>query len=169
MQNISVRSLLLQGVNYTLFMALVWYFSFNPPYQQLAEDEAVVTLAFGHAAKRVAECTVLSQEELNELAPNMRKPMDCPRERSPVTIELQLDGELVAKEVIRAPGLYQDQSIDIYRNIEVPHGEHLLSVWMNDDINVEGPTFRFEETVSLQPAQRLVLSFDSTKNGFTVD
>ena len=169
MQNISARSILLQVVNYTLFMGLVWYFSFNPPYRQLAEDHAVVTLAFGHAAKRVSECTVLSQEELNKLAPNMRKPMDCPRERSPVTIELRLDGNLVTREVIKAPGLYQDQSMDVYRNVNVPRGEHLLSVWMNDDVNAEGPTHQFEKSVSLQPAQRLVLSFDSTNNRFTVD
>ena len=168
-QKINARSILLQIVNYTLFMGLVWYFSFNPPYRQLAEDKAVVTPAFGHAAKRIYECNVLSQEELNKLAPNMRKPMDCPRERSPVTIELRLDGELAAREVIRAPGLYQDQSVDVYRNIKLPRGEHVLSVWMNDDVNAEGPTYQFEQSVSLQPAQRLVLSFDANKNGFTVD
>lgn len=169
MQKISIRSILLQIVNYSVFMGLVWFFSFNPPYRQLAKDNAVVTLAFGHAAKRVSECNVLSQEELNKLAPNMRKPMDCPRERSPVTIELRLDGELAAREVIKSPGLYQDQSVDIYRNIKVPRGEHLLSVWMNDDVNAEGPTYQFEKSVSLQPAQRLVLSFDPKKNGFSVD
>ena len=62
MQKINTRSILLQIGNYTLFMGLVWYFSFNPPYRQLAEDSAVVTLAFGHAAKRISECNVLSQE-----------------------------------------------------------------------------------------------------------
>ena len=155
--------------NYTLFMAMVWYFSFQPPYRQLSENDAMVTLAFGHAAQRVAECTVLSQEELNKLAPNMRKPMDCPRERSPVTIELRLNGELAAREVLQAPGLYQDQSVDIYRNVKVPQGDHLLSIWMNDDVNVDGPTFEFEQSVNLQSAQRLVVSFDPNKNGFTVN
>ena len=169
LRNVSVRSLLLQVVNYTLFMAIVWYFSFQPPYRQLAEDSAVVTLAFGHAAQRITECTVLSQEELNKLAPNMRKPMDCPRERSPVTIELRLDGELAAREVLKAPGLYQDQSVHVYRSVKVPQGEHLLSVWMNDDVNVNGPTFEFEQSVTLQPAQRLVVSFDPNKNNFSVN
>lgn len=169
LRKVNPRSLLLQVVNYTLFMAMVWYFSFQPPYRQLAEDNAVVTLAFGHAAKRVAECSVLSQEELNKLAPNMRKPMDCPRERSPVTIELRLDGELAAREVLQAPGLYQDQSVDVYRSVKVPRGEHQLSVWMNDDVNVDGPTYEFEQSVTLQPAQRLVVSFDPNKNGFSVN
>ena len=164
-----VGSLLLQAVNYTAFMAMVWYFSFSPPYRQLAENNAVLTLAFGHAAKRVSECNILSQEELLKLAPNMRKPMDCPRERSPVSIELRLDGEIAVQDVIEAPGLYQDQSIDVYRNIKVPHGEHRLAVWMNDDVNVDGPTYHFEQTVNLRPAQRLVLTFDASKEGFSVD
>ena len=46
LRNVNVRSLLLQVVNYTLFMAIVWYFSFQPPYRQLAEDSAVVTLVW---------------------------------------------------------------------------------------------------------------------------
>ena len=163
------KSLILQAVNYTLFMAMVWYFSFNPPYTQLENEEAVVTLAFGHAAKRVSECNIISPEELAKLAPNMRKPMDCPRERSAVTIELRLDGKLAVQEVFEAPGLYKDQSVDIYRNIQVPQGEHLLSVWMNDDVNVKGPTYRFEQTVRLQPMQRLVLRFDANKNEFSVN
>lgn len=162
-------SLLLQALNYAVFMAMVWYFSFSPSYRQLAEDKAVVTLAFGHAAQRVSECNVLSQEELMKLAPNMRKPMDCPRERSPITVELQVDGEVAIRDIFDAPGIYQDQSVDVYRNVKVPHGEHRLSVWMNDDVNVDGPTYRFERTVNLQPAQRFVVTFDANKNGFSVN
>ena len=162
-------SLLLQAVNYTVFMVMVWYFSFSPPYRQLAEEEAVITLAFGHAAKRVSECTVLSQEELEKLAPNMRKPMDCPRERAPVTVELRLNDELAIQDVYQSPGLYQDQSVDVYRNVKVRHGEHRLSVWMNDDVNVQGHTYQFEQTVMLRPAQRLVVTFDANKDGFSVN
>lgn len=169
MSGLKVKPLLLQALNYTAFMAMVWYFSFSPPYRQLAEDKAVVTLAFGHAAKRVAECTVLSQEELQKLAPNMRKPMDCPRQRSPVTIELRVNGTIEVEDTLQAPGLYQDQSVDVYRNVKVPHGEHRLSIWMNDDVNVDGPTYHFEQTVKLRPAQRLVVSFDAKINGFSVN
>jgi hypothetical protein len=169
LRKLSFRSALLQVVNYAVFMSIVWYFSFQPPYRQLSEGDAVVTLAFGHAAQRIGECKKLSQEELNKLAPNMRKPEDCPRERSPVTIELRLDGELAAREVLEAPGLYRDQSVDVYKSVKVPHGRHSLSVWMNDDVNVEGPTFRFEDTIVLKPAQRLVVTFNQNEAGFSVN
>lgn len=169
MKKLKPLNLLLQALNYTVFMAMVWYFSFSPPYRQLTDDEAVVTLAFGHAGKRIAECSVMSPEELEKLAPNMRKPMDCPRERSPVSLELRVDDELAIKEVFDAPGLYQDQSIDVYRDIKVASGEYRLSIRMNDDVGVDGPTHRFERSVSLRPAQRLVVSFDAKENGFTVE
>ena len=68
--------------------------------------------------------SAINQEELSKLAPNMRKVMDCPRQRSPVTVELRLDGEPEIEDVFQAPGLYQDQSIDVYRNVKVAIGEH---------------------------------------------
>ncbi len=169
MTEIKPTKLLLQVVNYTIFMAMVWFFSIKPPFQQLRADQAVVTLAFGHAAKVVAQCKRLSAEELAKLAPNMRKPMDCPRERSPVNIELKLDGNVVVKDVLNAPGLYQDQGVDYYQNIRVPAGTHTLAVWMNDDVNTSGPTYQHEQTVSLSPAQRLVVTFDAKGEGFSVN
>jgi hypothetical protein len=158
----------LQALNYTLFMLLVWYFSAAPPYTQLTPDQAVVTVAFSHAGERREECRQLSQEELARLPPNMRAPMDCPRERSPVTVELLLDGELLIEEVARAPGLYSDLGIDVYRTAKVPVGEHTLAVRMNDNVRVEGPTYTHEKTVTLEPGQLLVVDFNSETGSFII-
>jgi len=158
----------LQALNYTLFMLLVWYFSAAPPYTQLTPDQAVVTVAFAHAGKRREECRQLSQEELAKLPPNMRAPMDCPRERSPVTVQLLLNGELLIEEVAHAPGLYNDLGIDVYRSAKVPVGKHTLAVRMNDNARVEGPTHTHEETVTLEPAQLLVIDFNSETGSFIV-
>lgn len=158
----------LQAFNYALFMALVWYFSFSPPFRRLAPDQAVVTLAFAHAGERREECRTLSAEELARLPPNMRLQTDCPRERSPVTVELLLDGELAIEEVAEAPGLYEDQGVDIYRSIKVPAGEYRLQVKMNDNVRVEGPTHTHEQIVTLTPAQLLLVDFDSDTHEFVV-
>ena len=77
---------LLQAINYSVFMGLIWYFATAPSFQILAEDEALITIAFAHAGALREPCRKLSYEELAELPPNMRKPEECPRERSPVTI-----------------------------------------------------------------------------------
>jgi hypothetical protein len=158
----------LQVLNYAVFMLVVWYFSAAPSYTQLQPDQAVVTVAFSHAGKRLEECRQLSQEELAKLPPNMRAPMDCPRERSPVTVQLLLDGELLIDEVAKAPGLYNDLGIDVYRSAKVPVGEHALAVKMNDNARVEGPTHTHEQTVTLDPAQLLVIDFNSDTGSFIV-
>ena len=82
---------LLQAFNYFVFMALIWYFATEPSIRILAEDEAMITIAFAHAGELREPCRKLSNEELQKLAPNMRKLDDCPRERSPVLIEVMLD------------------------------------------------------------------------------
>ncbi|MFQ5644957.1 MAG: hypothetical protein ACE5FQ_14865 [Thiogranum sp.] len=158
----------LQILNYTLFMLLVWYFSAAPPYTQLQPDQAVITVAFAHAGERVEECRKLSGEELTRLPPNMRAPMDCPRERSPVKVRLLLDGKPLLEEVARAPGLYSDLGVDIYRTAKVPAGEHTLAVQMNDNVRVEGPTYSHEETVILEPTQLLVVDFNSDTGKFII-
>ncbi len=160
--------LLLQGINYSVFMALVWYFSIYPVYHRLNPDEAMLTLAFGHTAQHVKECHRRSPEELAKLPPNMRKPVDCPRERSPVTVELYLDDRLLIQETHESPGLFHDQAVNVFRSVKVPAGRHRLRAWLNDDLNVEGPTYRLEQDIELTPAQLLLVGFDSRRGGFFV-
>ena len=160
--------LILQVLNYAVFMALVWYFSAAPSYRQLAEDQAVVTLAFSHAGERREECRTLSQEELLKLPPNMRLPADCPRERSPVRVELFLDDELAISEIAKAPGLYEDQGVDIFRKVKVRVGTHDLRVQMNDNVRIEGPTYTHQQQVELEPAQMLVVDFKKDAGEFIV-
>ncbi|MCO6411360.1 MAG: hypothetical protein J5I92_01325 [Thiogranum sp.] len=158
----------LQALNYAVFMLLVWYFSVAPPYTHLSPDQAVITVAFAHAGERREACRELSAEELARLPPNMRAPMDCPRERSPVSVDLLVDGERVIDEVHTAPGLYNDLGVDIYRSAKVSAGEHRLVVHMNDNARVEGPTHVHEETVVLEPAQHLVINFNSDTREFFI-
>ena len=92
----------LQIFNYLIFIMVVWYFSIKPPYHQLEDDQAVIVLSFTHATKIREACHKLSQEELMKLAPNMRLPTNCPRERSPLNLELYLDGMQKKKGIIPA-------------------------------------------------------------------
>jgi len=158
----------LQVLNYSIFMFLVWYFSAAPPYRQLAAEQAVITVAFAHAGERREECRTLTAEELARLPPNMRAPMDCPRERSPVKVTLLLDGELLIDEVVNPPGLYNDLGVDVYHRAKVSAGEHRVKVEMNDNVRVEGPTYTHEETVVLEPAQLLVVNFNSETGKFFI-
>lgn len=157
---------ILQIFYYTVFMVVVWYFSIKPAYHQLDDDQAVITLSFTHTTKIREACRKLTQEELSKLAPNMRLSMDCPRERSPLSLELYLDDKLATEATLQPPGFRKDQNVNIFRRIKVKEGEHMLRVWMNDDVNVKGATYEHEQKVILKPEQQLLIDFDAGSGGF---
>lgn len=158
---------LLQAFNYAVFMALVWYFATRPAITLINDDEAVITIAFAHAGQTREPCRRLTQEELNKLAPNMRKPEDCPRERSPVTIEARLDDELFYRDSLPPPGLFGDGGVDVFHRVKVDAGAHRLSLKMNDSVRIDGFNHEFEREVNIAPAQILLVSFDVNK-GFVL-
>ena len=158
---------LLQAFNYTIFMALIWYFATSPSIRILAEDEAVITIAFGHAGELREPCRKLSYEELAKLPPNMRKPEECPRERSPVVIEASLDGKTIYNKSLQPPGIFKDGIVNVYHSDRIPAGIHHVEIKMDDSVRKEGFNHRFEQDINIKPAQILLVNFDSQK-GFVI-
>jgi len=154
---------LLQAVNYTVFMALIWYFSTSPSIQLIKKDESLLTIAFAHAGKIREPCHKLTQAELMALPPNMRKPEDCPRERSPIIIEAKLDGELIYKQTMQPPGIFRDGSVDIYFSKKIPAGKHRFEIKMDDSVREPGFDYTFEQSIDIQPAHILLVEFDPLK------
>ena len=122
-----------QGLLYALFALIIGFFSNWPPYRHLAPDQALIKLSFSHHGKPVAECRQRSPEELAKLPPNMRAPMDCPRERSPVTVEIDLDGAPAFRHVAAPSGLSSDGASTVYQRFLVAAGEHRVAVRLKDD------------------------------------
>jgi hypothetical protein len=158
------RAIVLQVPAYVAFAAFVGYFSASPPYQHLAPDKAVVKLSFSHAGERRQECRKRTAEELAKLAPNMRAEMDCPRERSDVKVEVEMDGRILYEIVARPTGFKSDLPSTVYRRLEVPAGTHSFKARLAD-----GPDGAFrhhgEATVTLAPGRVLVIDF-VTGSGF---
>ena len=154
-----------QVVAYALFAAFIGYFSSAPPYRHLAPDRAVVKLSVSHAGERKQECRTRTPEELAKLAPNMRAQLDCPRERSDVRVELEMDGRVLALVEARPSGLRNDLPSTIYRRMEVPAGRHAFRARLADTATGE---FRHqgEVTVDLAPGRVLVVDFVASKGGF---
>lgn len=157
----------LQAINYSFFMAVIWYFSSSPSYRQLAEDTSIITVSFVHAGEIKEPCQRRTQEELMALAPNMRAPMDCSRERSPLVIEIALDGTQIYAESAEAPGYYKDSGVDIYHSVKVPAGSHHLSIKMDDSVLKEGFNYTFEQDVEIAPAQIMQVGFVPVR-GFSI-
>jgi hypothetical protein len=157
-----------QALLYGVFAAAIGVFSRWPPYQHLAPDQALLKLSFSQPGKPVSECRRATEEELAKLPPNMRAPMRCPRERSPITVEVDVDGRTALRRVAQPSGLSRDGASALYQRMQLPAGEHRIAVRLNDDVRVSGFNHTREATVTLQPAQILVIDFDPEKGGITL-
>ena len=156
---------LAQALLYVPFLAIIGYFSTSPAYHHLAPGEALIRLSISHAAQRKVECRERTPEELAKLAPNMRAPLDCPRERSPVTVELELDGQLVVQAVAPPSGLTRDGASTIYRRLPVAAGTHRIVARLRDRASGDFNYAR-EVELELRPGRVLVIDFHAAKGGF---
>ena len=157
-----------QFVTYAAFAAGIGLFSVWPEYQMLQENDALVSVTFSHAAKRVGECRQLTQEELNELPPNMRRPNSCPRERHPMYIELRTDGEVILATTLLPSGLWSDGKANVYSRTTVSAGTHQLFVGMNDSGSTDSFDYEHSAEVEIFSGQNLVVDFDGLSNTFVI-
>ncbi|MBF0152383.1 MAG: hypothetical protein HQL64_01395 [Magnetococcales bacterium] len=160
-------SYLFQAVAYGLFCWVIYYFSTSPAYHYLKKGDAELRLAFKHTAALREPCRKRTPEELQNLPPNMRTPMLCSRERSPVIVELEMDGKVLARSTFPPPGLHDDGSAFVYAKFPVPSGNHLLTVRMDDSVATPGFEFQVSQQQELQAGQLLVIGFDDTAQTFT--
>ena len=154
-----------QGIAYVLFGALVGYFSVAPAYSPIPTDAAVVTLSFAHSGKRVEACRERTAEELAKLPPNMRSPMECSRERSPVVVRFAVDGEVRYDRTLQPSGFSSDGTSYAYAKSFLPAGLHTLTLYLNDDIHHPGGVYEHNVEVDIKPYQILVIEFDP-RSGF---
>jgi len=158
-----------QAVLYGLFAAAIGVFSQWPPYRHLGADEALVKVSFSRVGKPVGECRTLGAEELARLPPNMRQSTVCPRERSPVTVKVAIDGRTVLDRTAQPGGVARDGAAALYERLVVPAGEHRVAVQFSDDARARQTPYVREATVTLAPGQVLVIDFDAAKGGITLN
>jgi len=158
-----------QAVMYGLFIAFIGYFASAPAYVFMEPDVALVKLTFSHAGKRMQPCRERTAEELAAMPSHLRKKRDCPRERSPLDVEMELDGQLIYRATMPPGGMSRDLASPIYERIRLPAGEHRLQLRMRDDIHSEDFNYILDEFVTLQPAQILVIDFDSEHGKFQLE
>jgi len=157
-----------QAALYALFALALGVFSHWPPYRHLPDDQALIKVSFTHSGKPVGDCRPMTEAELGKLPPNMRAPMKCPRERSPVTVELDIDGVTVLRRSAPPSGLSRDGASAVYQRLQVRAGEQRLSVRMNDDARHPGFAYQKEAVIWPAPAPILVIDFDAENGGITL-
>lgn len=157
-----------QGVLYGLFGLAIGVFSQWPVYQPIQPDEAVIKISVSRVGKPVGECRKLSAEEIERLPPNMRRTEECPRERSPLDMRVQLNGQEVLQRVAQPSGLSKDGAASIYERLVVPAGVHDMQVSLSDDVRPGAVSYERQASVTLVPGQVLVIDFDASQGGIVL-
>ncbi len=157
-----------QAVLYALFAGFVGYFSTAPAYRHLEEGQGLLRLSFSHPGQFVADCRARTPEELAKLPPQLRAQQDCPRERSPVRVRVELDGAPLYDESFAPAGLRRDGAASGYRRLPIAAGEHQLRVQVNDDQRIQGFTHEREQAVTVRPGQVVLIDFAGEQGGVLI-
>ncbi|NNG04298.1 MAG: hypothetical protein HKM95_09390, partial [Inquilinus sp.] len=157
-----------QAVLYIAVAAVLGYLSVGPSYTHFPPDKAMVRLSIAHGADRRGECRELSLDERQQLAPNMRVPMVCPRERLPVHVEIDLDGEPLYVADLAPTGLSGDGPSRANKAFVVAPGRHMMSMRLRDTARTNGFDYDRTVEVELAPQQHLVIDFRPDIGGFTI-
>lgn len=155
-----------QGLFYMLFAGSIGYLSSSPAYTHLPADETLIKLSFSHAGQHKGACRERTPEELAKLPSYQRKATTiCPRERSNVVVELEMDGKQIYHVILVPAGFSHSGVSNIYRRITVKAGTHTLKARLKDD---EGDDFNYvrEEKVNLAAGRILVIDFKAETGGF---
>lgn len=166
--NIHPLRWLAQVALYAAFAAGIALFSQWPPHRPLGADQALLKISFLHHGQRLQACVEQTLEELAKLPPNMRAPTRCPRERAPVTIEVDLDGVALYRETAAPAGLSRDGAASVYRSIPVAAGVHRVQVRLRDSARASGFDFEHDALVQFAPLQVRVVDFSAEQGGITL-
>lgn len=156
----------LQALAYLGFVAVVGYLSASPAYQYAAADMAAVKLSLSHAADRVEPCVQLTPEQIAELAPNMRRAERCERERLPLTVRLEVDGELLAQIEAPPSGLWNDGPASVYERFAVEPGRHRITAKLRQSARPDGWDYAHSEDVTLVAGRYFTITFRAETGGF---
>jgi hypothetical protein len=151
---------------YAAIMAVLGYFSDTPAYRHFPVDEALMKVALVHGGQSKGGCREPTPEELEKLAPNMRRKLICERERLPVTVELELDGKVVFSGILKPTGLRSDGPARLYESFPVPIGPHAVAARLRDSDRAEGFDYEGRTEVVLRPGELFVVQFRTESGGF---
>lgn len=159
-------SKLMQVVLYVVFAVFVGYLSASPAYQYADSSKTTVKLSLSHAANRVKPCVKLTPDQINQRATNKQKIDSCERARLPVTVELEVDGEVRFRQVAPPTGLWDDGAASIYERFEIESGVHAVTARLRDSSRENGWDYTHSETVTLEPGRYFTVTFRAETGGF---
>lgn len=151
---------------YGIFAVGIGYFSVMPEYQYADPGRATIKLSLSHAGHRVTECVKLTPDEINARARRGEPLNDCERERLPVSVELDVDGETILQVSGEPSGFWKDGPASVYERIDVGAGTHVIEARLRDSARETGWDYEHTETVQLRPGRYFTIRFRAETGGF---
>ncbi len=164
----SVGAGALQVLVYGAFVALVGWLSSAPSYTPVDPSLALLRVSFSHAGERVEPCRRYTPEEIAAMAPNMRRPLDCARERVPLRVQVAVDGVVMLDRVLPPSGLAGDGASTVYARLAVAPGRHRVTARLRDTRRAEGFDHEDDLQVELSAGDSRLLEFRAQAGGFRV-
>ena len=96
----------------------------------------------------------------------MRRTETCERERLPLILELDIDGETLLNLQAEPSGLWNDGPASIYERFEVAPGAHTITARLRDTARTEGWDYVSTETLELRPGRYFTITFKPENGGF---
>lgn len=155
-----------QFLLYVVLAVFIGYFSIAPRYQYADPGLASIKLSLSHAAKRVKECVTLTPDEINARARSGESLNECERERLPLTVEIEIDGETVLRVSAAPSGLWNDGPASVYERLNVAAGRHTITARLRDSARDNGWDYEYTETVELRPGRYFTVGFRAETGGF---
>ena len=158
----------LQVMAYASFGVTVGYLSFWPQYQYASPETATVKLSLSHATERVEPCVQLTPQQIAELAPNMRRTQVCVRQRLPLLLQLEVDGQMALELLAKPTGLWEDGPASVYERFNLSAATHTITIRMRDSARVAGWDYTHTEDVVLEAGRYMTITFKAENGGFRI-
>ena len=157
---------IVQVILYAAFAVLVGYLSLSPGYRYADPELASIKVSLSHAADRVEECVKLTPQQINERALAGEPLNECARERLPLTLELDVDGERVLHVTATPSGLWNDGPSSVYERLSITPGPHTVTARLRDSARADGWDYEYSETVDLKAGRYFTITFRAETGGF---
>lgn len=154
-------------LTFGVFALGIGLFSQWPVYQHVQPNHGEIKFSFALTGQRLAACRERTPEELAALPPNMRAKKDCARERTPVTLQIALDGKNHYDVTSRPGGFAKDGNSLFYGRFPLPAGAHVLKVKLIDSPRTEGYDVVDDVVLEVKAGEITVLRFNTVERRFT--
>ena len=98
------------------------------PYRVPASAGAVVRLAWSGRPERIEHCRRLTDQELEAVPAHMRQRVHCEGRASRYRLEVKVDGQSAAADILEGGGARSDRPIHLLLDVPVGPGGHLIEL-----------------------------------------